>query len=213
MKSLSSEARPRSKSVGAVACDPDECDRTLVRLSAANLLGFDAVKVSANALLARAELSEDAATLKGPRLGRHFTLESGGEVGGAARRARKTTDCLRLPDGRWDTIHVCRPTGRGNEKLFVGLDRSQNDIKRSRHLKFLSEAIAEEKPGCTQWKLPREGSITVAWQEVAKLEADSDFARAVWTSAAASQNINTSAVDTLFASKLQAAVAARQQRL
>ena len=204
------EAKPRSKSVGAVARDPDEFDPALVRINAANNVGFDAVQLAANALLARAGLKEDVATLKGPRLGRFFTLEFGGEVGTAARLARKVCDCLRTSSGAWDTFHVARPEGQGIEKMSVGLDRSPNAIKKSRNLRFLKEGIENAYPHLQPFKLQREGAIAVAWQTVVELFPQSNYDTPVWKPAADNHGIDTARVTKDFEERVEEFVAYRK---
>ena len=123
-------AKPRSKSVGAPLRGPDDFDPTVVRLTAKNLVGLDAVQLTASALLERAGFSDGDAKLKGPRVGKYFPLNFGGEESTAARKAKQTADCLRTKEGVWETLSVCRPGQQGNEQIRVGLDRSQNEVKR-----------------------------------------------------------------------------------
>ena len=207
------DTKPRSKSVGAVPRDPDESDPCLVRLSSANLVALDAVQTSVNALLARAELKPDVAELQGPQLGRNFRLVFIGDDGLASRRARKTSNCLRLANGTWENLLVTRPEGQGQERLFVGLDRSSNEIKKSRSLRFLKESIEKHHPLIQAYKLPRESAIAVSWQIVAELEESSDFGSVSWKAAASSHNINTELVDDSFAKLLEEHAETRRKRL
>ena len=197
-------AKPRSKSVGAPVRDPDHFDPTLVHFNAKNLVGFDAVLLAANALLERAGFSDADAKLKGPQVGRFFSLEFGGDERTAARKAKKTTDCLRTSAGIWETLNVCRPGQQGVEQLNVGLDRSQNERRKGRHLRFLLEAVRETHPALVPWKLPREGVLTVAWQTVAGFVPKSNFDKIEWKPFAASHGIDTGKVDVAFNCKLAA---------
>jgi hypothetical protein len=206
-------AKPRSKSVGAPLRGPDDCDPTLVRLTAKNLVGLDAVQLAATALLERAGFSDGDATLKGPQVGRYFSLNFGGEESTAARRAKKTADCLRTNAGKWETISVCRPGQQGNEQLQVGLDRSPNEIRKGRHLYFLLEAVRETHPALLPWKLPREGVLTVAWQTVAGFVPGTNFDKIDWKPSASSHGIDTGKVEEAFESKMAEFADNRTKRL
>ena len=206
-------AKPRSKSVGAPRRGPDDRDPTLVRLNAKNLVGFEAVQISASALLVRAGFSDADAKLKGPQVGRFFSLEFGGDESTAARKAKKTADCLRTKEGIWETLIVCRPGQQGNEQIIVGLDRSQNDIRKGRHLRSLLEAVREIHPNMHPWKLPREGVLTVSWQTVAGFVPESNFDKIDWKPAANSQGIDTEKVEVVFENKLAEFAANRNTRL
>ena len=213
-KTLALEAaKPRSKSVGASTRGADDSDPTLVRLTAKNLVGFDAVQISASSLLERAGFNNADAKLKGPTIGRYFSLEFGGEASTASRRAKKTADCLRSDNGVWESIYVPRPGQQGNEQLFVGLDRSQNEIRKARNLRLLVEAVQATDPALKPWKLPREGVLTVAWQTVAGFVPESNFGRIDWKPAATSQGIDTNKVDESFEKKLEESAESRTKRL
>ena len=191
-------AKPRSKSVGAPMRGPDDFDPTLVRLTAKNLVGLDAVQLAANALLERAGFNDADATLKGPQVGRYFSLVFGGEESIATRKAKKTADLLRTKDGVWETLDVPRPGQQGSEQLSVGLDRPQNERRKGFHLRLLLESVREIHPNVHPWRLPREGVLTVAWQTVAGFVPESNFEKIDWMPAATAQGIDTNKVSEAF---------------
>ena len=108
---------------------------------------------------------------------------------------------------------MCRPGQQGNEQIIVGLDRSQNDIRKGRHLQSLLEAVREIHPNMHPWKLPREGVLTVSWQTVAGFVPESNFDKIDWKPAANSQGIYTEKLEVVFENKLAEFAANRNTRL
>ena len=71
-------------------------------------------------------------------------------------------------------------------KLYFNPDRSSNDIKKIRHLKILSKAIAAVCPHIAdklyKHSLPggKEGAISADWVKFVSIDKDSDFAKPLW---------------------------------
>ena len=108
---------------------------------------------------------------------------------------------------------MCRPGQQGNEQIRVGLDRSQNEVKKGRHLWFLLEAVRETHPALHPWKLPREGVLTVAWQTVAGFVPGTNFDKIDWQPSAASHSIDTGKVEEAFETKVAEFADNRTKRL
>ena len=64
--------------------NPDEFDKTVVRISAANLVGLDALRAVITNLLAATDISGSVAKVRGPEVGKLFRLRFTNEQPGTA---------------------------------------------------------------------------------------------------------------------------------
>ena len=159
------DAKPFTDRSSAPARNPNEWDKTLLWLTAHNLVGLEAVKDLAADLLARAGLKQDVAELRGPNEGKQFRLHfKDVNADTAGRRVTQVLGMLRA-GGSWEKCYIDRPTG-GKEQIFVGADRSEIERKKGRALTALATAIAERYPAVKPYKQRREGAITFQWQVI-----------------------------------------------
>jgi hypothetical protein len=182
--------------------DPDEYDRSIIRVHAHALVGLEAVQAQANELAAEAGLRSDQYTVRGGTVAKNFRLEFNGTADVAARRVSKFLQILRTKDGDWRQLEVDRPNNHGKERIYYGADRSDNSAKKSTRTKQLDDILRRVLPGKTFQKNPRDAKITHAWQVVASLSGD--LGSIVWEPFALELGIDTAAVDSQFGEFLRA---------
>ena len=135
--------------------NPDEFETTVVRLSAQNLVGLDALRAVVAGLLAAADFNGSVAEARSPEVRKAFRrCFSGDQPGTAGRRASQFIASLRT-DAGWKEVKVVRPTG-GEEKIFVSADRSYNEIRRDRCTGKLAALITEDKLSIKPYKSKRD---------------------------------------------------------
>ena len=171
--------------------DPNRVEYDIVHLRARAPVGLEQVQELANQLLKGAGLDGSAGKLTGPPVGRAFRLQLGGDGQTAARRAKKLVESRRV-DGKWEESWITRPGEQGHEKVFISLDRSQNEIKRDNNYKSLKRAIADVVPRADPFKNDRDG-IILCWQPVVRLGEDRTSLE--WLPAAAEQNLDKAAIE------------------
>ena len=159
-------------------------------------------------LLARIQCDDKHAALLGPGLGKNFRLKFEGETNQAGRRVKKLLASLRQSNGKWEEITIDTPSG-DKEKLYLGPDRSANDMSCAFRAKLLGEAISELNQGMDVHTNRRSGVVSSNWKTLASLRVQSGYEAIEWEADIAAANaVDTTKVEALFAEKLQA----RQKR-
>ena len=184
------------------ARDPNASDATLLRLSVKNAVGIDAIKELASTLLDRIQVSAAQAKVTGPGVGKNFRIQFNGEVPAAARRAKKLVDSLRDASGAWEDVTVAKPTG-GTEKVFIGHDRSTNQLACSFNARSLGDVVRDLYPHMDLHVARNSGVISSRWETIAELSKESDFTTIVWGEAADTNSIDKAMVTQRFNGKLQ----------
>ena len=180
---------------------PDELDPTIVRISANSYVGYDELKKVVDELAARPSVAPSAYELIGPKpQGKQFRVQFKGEGSTPTNRANKFAHTLRGKDG-WERISINRPAG-GTEQLFIGLDRSENEITKVRNLKTLEKIIADTASHLKPVRQNQDGCITIDWETLVNLELATKFVTPKWEECATTHNIDTAEIDRQFASKL-----------
>jgi len=175
--------------------DPDMFDKTLVRISAQNLVSLEACKAVVAELLAEVCIDPGMVEYKGPDIGKNFRVVFTGEPNTAGRRASKFLGILHGDNG-WRETRVDRPTG-GKERIFFNPDRSDKEIKRATATHKLAALVQEDKLSIKCHKSKRDGTISFNWQKLAQLNDASDAV--VWEPAALENGLDTKEIDKHFA--------------
>ena len=187
---LSSDTAP-----AAASRDPNQFDRTLVRVGSANMVGIDTVRAKVLELLAEAGLTAEDAHLEGPHVGKNFRLHFKDRPDTAARRAKQLLQSLKGPQG-WKETAVERPGNQGSERIYLSADQSEYEGKRNFRTKKLAKIISDS--GIPVAKHLRDATITFQWKLVATIDGD----KIIWDDFAATSKIDTAAVDAAFAAAI-----------
>ena len=193
---------PLQRAHSADARPTSNVDPTMVRVSAKNIVGRDAVAKLVQQLADEANLEFEDYELR-PRIAENsqYRIHFLGAAGTAKTKASQFLASLRRNDGTYKATDIPSPRG-GTEHLFFNPDRSKTDIAKSRNIKILANIIAGQQPGKTFTTLPRQASITHDWVPIVELKLGDHFSTPVWSTAATDAGLQTDALDVEFAAAI-----------
>ena len=113
-------------------------------------------------------LRPDLYSIKGPKLGRSFTVQLLGEGGLAVRRVKKALEMLKDQEGKWREFPIKTPSGDAAD-LFVGRDRNKKQRATEISTKALAQHLQSVKPTIDFYAKKSEGIVTSAFEPVAQL--------------------------------------------
>lgn len=185
------------------ALDAEEFDRApdlgIIRIGAPSLVARDAVRTALEPWLADAGLDDPKFQLTGPVVGQKFSIRVLGQAGLAAKLAQKALELLRLPDGSWREPAAVSPTGV-QVRLYISEDKSPKQNKIEACGRRLLRAV--KRVGITQsiHLNRKEGSISVDWKPLAKVQVHSkEEVSILWNALVVTElSIDKSAITTHF---------------
>ena len=108
--------------------DPDMFDKTLVRISAQNLVSLEACKAVVAELLAEVCIDPGMVEYKGPDIGKNFRVVFTGEPNTAGRRASKFLGILRGDNGWRETACIAPPAVKNaSSSTQIGVTRRSRE--------------------------------------------------------------------------------------
>ena len=149
-----------------------EPDLTILRLSVNELVARTAVETVAVELLEYAALKSADAIVKGPTVGKTFTLAFTGAPGLAAKRTNQTFTAYRN-DGDWRNIEIEMSTKR-KARLYAGFDKSRKQAQIEVATKKLLVAVQSTHPSKAVHANGTDGLITVDWVPAIKVQVHLD---------------------------------------
>jgi hypothetical protein len=192
----------RAESADSHLQQTQQADPTVVRVSAKDAVGRDAVLTKINELATEAGIKPTEYELK-PKLpvSTNYRLVF---CNGDARLGKAVADnfltSLKINDSTWKPTEITRPRGGGTERLYISKDRTKSDIARQRNSKILFRLLDDTFPN-KGFAMAR-SVVTVDWITVASLSPEDGFTSIKWTNTATTEGINTQDIDTRFAEAL-----------
>ena len=181
--------------------NPAAFDPTIVRLSTANIIGRDALAHKLQIFVTEANLDAiDFDLLPKTTEAKGYRMQFKGNS--ATAKAKQFIESLRTDSG-WKDLSVDRPSG-GQEKVFIGADRSKNDADKNRNLKTIHDLIAAHASHLPLVKLPREAVITSNWKPIVKLQLADQYKVPHWQNAAKELGLDTESIESAFKERISA---------
>ena len=163
------EREKAAKALTGAGRDPYFADPTILRINASNLVAKTAVQELVDQMCADGGVDKSLYDLRGPDLGRRFTLAFAGDANTAARRASKCNSTLRGTDGKWKELTVATPGGQ-TERIYVSRDECTATIRQRKGAKLLHDLVVEK---CARAALiKRDHAIAIDWQIIATVHFD-----------------------------------------
>ena len=190
-----------------------EPDLTIVKISVADAIAKGAAIDALATIFQTANIAENEYVIKGPELGKYFTLQLNGEGGVAAKRAKKFLSALRDRSGKWTALWATTPT-RTQCRIYINEDKSDKRTRTEMFTKRLERAFktkhADKHVHARRYNDKKEGTISVDWVPVAKLTVASkdDQPVLLWNAGAvAEMGIEKDTITTAFNSSTGSAAA------
>ena len=132
-------------------------DKTIFVANTKEAITTDALKQCVQPWLQSVELADDNWEIDGPSPGQRYAIRIHGGEGLAARRVIKAFRGLKDDRGTWRRFEAPTPTNI-RAPVYVGLDKSQQTIRREIRTKKLLELVkAEVPPG--RWNANRHAGV------------------------------------------------------
>lgn len=181
----------------------DDFDPTIVRVTANNIVGREAVVLKLTTLLAEANITNTASITEyeiRPKFseGRKYRVRFTGDPATAKAKANQFIKSLRLPgDNNFKDTDIERPTG-GKEHLYISPDHSKTQLAKSGNTKLLAKAILAKHEGQPINPIPRDATITCRWVTLVTLDAKDGYTTPKWTDAAKEQGLRIEGINSDF---------------
>jgi hypothetical protein len=168
---VAANAKPSKNQLAAVGWD-EPADGTILELNTENSTPItkDAAKEGITKWLSDSGIAEEGWSLEGEELDRRFKIRFKGEVGYATLRARKAYGTIRCGDGTYRQLTACTPTDSSSVKLYIKPSQNAKERKLERDAKRLFKALQPRLQGKKVSWVKREGTISVDWRLVARVQ-------------------------------------------
>ena len=144
-------------------------DAGILKITSKQNVGKKEVQFELEEWLTECNLQNDF-ILRGPALGKFFTLAFAGVGRIAATKCKQAQDSIRRPDGSWRKFHVTSPT-KSEVEIFVNEDISPKEARVQQAVKKLHRILAAADQSREYHKQRRAGTISVNWVPIAKITA------------------------------------------
>ena len=145
-------------------------DQTILRTNMASIASLEAVEEAVKKLVADVNLNIDDFEVRGPALGKSFAIKFSGDARKASIKVDNILQSLRPPTkgAEWKKTYVVGP-GDTRVQMYVGPDKSVEQVQREQASKRLATALRAAHPGQEFRELRREGTIAIDWTPIAKI--------------------------------------------
>ena len=160
---------------------PYDSDNIVLRINGSTLVTHNALLTKLRDIAREARMATDSFQLRGPGLGRRFTMAFQGSPREAADKAKAFNDSLRSSEGVWREVSVDNPLG-GQCRVYIGHDKCRAALQRERLLRDLSRAFAAKCPALSFDTARRDGILAWRWRPFCVVSYDeaADKATATW---------------------------------
>ena len=167
---VAANANPTRNQLAAVGWD-DPADPTILLLNSENNTPITkaAAVLGISEWLKDSNISDKDWSLEGDELDRRFTIRFRGEAGYAAIRAKQAFGSIRGPDG-FRPLSARTPTGTGSVKLYVKPNQNAKERKLELDSKRFFRAVQAKITGKKVSWVKREGTISIDWRLVARVQ-------------------------------------------
>ena len=164
-----------------------EPDVSVLRLGAAELVAKTSLLAALTSWLEDASLKVEDVEIRGPTIGKQFSIKFAGASGLAGRKARKAFGILRTPEG-WREMCAAGPNG-SEIRLYVSEDKSPKQLRKEILAKKLLRAVQDSVKDKQAHLQRRDCSITLEWKSLVRVEVTTADAEPtlLWNAAAVAQ--------------------------
>lgn len=146
-------------------------DRTVAKATCKAEVSLDEVRKVVNDILEEVNVATTAVEVEAPlraQTSTKWTIRFKGEQRRAARQADAFLGALRTGAG-WRDIVVGTPSG-GQERLYIGVDKSPQTVRREIHTKRVRDMMARMYPQADLFPSRRDGIVSSRYKPLVKVE-------------------------------------------